>query len=94
MPTLRCLASRSALLIIKSRIEGDEHVPTIPYLLIRGVDPQTYNRVRKLAAAQRKSISDTARNLLSQHLKVESFRSARDAKTAPARKAKVKVRRI
>ena len=68
---------------------------TIPYLLIRNVDPTTYNRVRKMAKARRKSLSDTARDLLHRHFVQEAWKDAADQSTsAAARKAKIKVRRI
>ncbi len=70
-------------------------MPSIPYLLIRNVDPSTYNRVRKLARARRKSLSDTARSLLHRHLSQEAWKDAADqSKVAAARKAKLEVRRI
>ena len=70
-------------------------MPTIPYLLIRNVDPTTYNRVRKLARARRESLSDTARDLLDRHLSQEAWKDpANRSKIAAVRKAKIKVRRI
>ena len=68
-------------------------MPTIPYLLIQDVSPTTHMRVLKLARVRRKSVSDTAHELLSHQLSLESSIPDRP-KTAAARKAKITVRRI
>jgi hypothetical protein len=69
-------------------------MPTIPYLLIQDVSPTTHMRILKLARARRKSVSDTARELLSHQLSLDSWMTPDHSKVAAARKAKIKVRRI
>ena len=66
----------------------------IPYLLLRDVDPQTYNRVRKLAKLHRKSLSETVRDLLKRHLAIEHPHLTKQSAFPTPRKAKIKVRRI
>ena len=69
-------------------------MPRIPYFFIRDVSPTTPMRVLKLAGARGKSVSDTARDLLSHQLSLD-FRMTPDrCKVAAARKAKIEVRRI
>lgn len=41
----------------------------MPDLLIRDIDPEEYERLRKTAEAQGKSLSQTARQMLSEKLK-------------------------
>jgi hypothetical protein len=69
-------------------------MPRIPYFLIRDVSPTTHMRVLKLARARGKSVSDTARELLSHQLSLDSWMTPDRCKAAAARKAKIKVRRI
>jgi hypothetical protein len=69
-------------------------MPTIPYLLIQDVSPTTHMRVLKLARVRAKSVSDTARELLSHQLSLDSWMTSDRSKVAAARKAKIKVRRI
>jgi hypothetical protein len=69
-------------------------MPAIPYLLIQAVSPTTHMRVLKLARARGKSVSETARDLLSHQLSLDSWMTPDRSKVAAARKAKIKVRRI
>jgi hypothetical protein len=69
-------------------------MPTIPYLLIQDVSPTTHIRVLKLARARGKSVSDTALELLSHQLSLDSWVTPDRPKVAAARKAKIEVRRI
>jgi hypothetical protein len=54
-----------------------------PYFWIHDVDPQTHMRVLKLARARKKSVSETARDLLQRYTRAE---------TSPTRKPRIKAK--
>jgi hypothetical protein len=56
------------------------------YFWIRDVDPQTYMRVLKLARARRKSVPETARELLYRYLGMHHPSPANKFRIAAARK--------
>ena len=41
----------------------------MPDLLVRDIDPQTYDRLKQTAKEQRKSLSQTARDMLAEKVK-------------------------
>ncbi len=45
----------------------------VPYFWIHDVDPQTHMRVLKLARARKKSVSETARDLLHRYARTEAL---------------------
>jgi len=69
-------------------------MPSVPYLWIRDIDPQTYIDVLKLARKRKKSVSETARELLDRYLKTDSSDFTKKSPVAAARKTKIKMRRI
>lgn len=69
-------------------------MPSVPYFWIRDVDPQTYIDVLKLARKRKKSVSETARDLLDRYVKTDGSDFTKKSRIAAARKAKIKVRRI
>lgn len=69
-------------------------MPSIPYLLIRDVDPAVYMRFQKLAKARRKSLSDVAREHILRHLRELDRKDDTGRSLLAARKPKIKVKRI
>ena len=53
----------------------------MPDLLVRGIDPEVFNRMRKAADAQGKSLAQTAREALG-----EKFRPSKEDLMAEARR--------
>jgi hypothetical protein len=58
----------------------------MPDLLVRGIDPDLYERMRKAADAQGKSLAQTAREALG-----EKFKPSREALLAEARRIRDKI---
>ena len=68
-------------------------MPSVPYLWIRDIDPQTYIDVLKLARKRKKSVSETARELLDRYVKTDSSDFTEKSRVAATRRGKIKVRR-